>query len=126
MTVTILVAVFVGGGCGALGRWLCGVAERNIRRDVPRPSDGWGTTAANVLACLFLGVVVNAHGPIEGEKMQALLAAGLCGGLSTFSSFALEVHAMVAEKRWRRAFSHVSLNLVGGAVAFAVASVIVG
>lgn len=116
MTVTLLLAVFAGGGFGALVRWLFGQAERAVRASHERPQDGWGTTCANLLACVVLAILLDIG--IEPGWSSAVLVAGLCGGLSTFSSFALEISSMILDGRYRRASAHVAINGVLGLLPF--------
>ncbi len=69
--------VFAGGACGAVTRW--GVTEL---------ASGVGTTVAlNVLGSLLLGWLA------ARSRFKALWwfgAVGFCGGLTTFSRFALD------------------------------------
>ena len=118
MTWLLFVSVFVGGGVGSLLRWGCGMAERSIRKHAERPADGWGTTLANTIASAVLGLTFGlAHGHTDGVWTAAIMT-GLCGGLSTFSSFALELFTMIASKRWGRAAGHFLANATGGIVGF--------
>jgi fluoride exporter len=91
--------VFLGGGLGSicrfgLGHWLTG-----YRYQFP-----WATFAANVLACLVLGVLVmlNMKGRLGGQA-SVLLMAGFCGGFSTFSTFSNETVQLMIAGHWLRA-----------------------
>lgn len=82
---TAVLMVFVGGAVGAPARYL-------IDRAVTGRHDGvfpWGTLLVNVLGALLLGFVVGAAGHL-GPDGVALLGTGLCGGLTTFSTFGYE------------------------------------
>lgn len=79
-----LAAVFVGGAAGALAR--TGLAEAFPVEPGAVP---WATLAVNVLGCLVLGAVLVRTA--EGTPERGLLGPGLCGGLTTFSTFQLEL-----------------------------------
>lgn len=49
----------------------------------------WGTWAVNLTGSFVIGVVV---GSGAGSHATALLATGLCGGLTTWSSMAVQTH----------------------------------
>jgi fluoride exporter len=72
--------IFIGSGVGgmlrfALSQWLQPWLTR-----FP-----WATMAANIIACLVLGMVLGTKPPSDPQRW--LLGVGFCGGLSTFSSF---------------------------------------
>ncbi|SOD70726.1 camphor resistance protein CrcB [Jatrophihabitans sp. GAS493] len=99
MTLTL---IFLGGALGSVLRYL---TDRSVTgwRERVRPGDlfPYGTLLVNVIGCFILGVVtagsVDAH---WGGRVVALVGTGLCGGLTTFSTFAVE---SVQLRRHRRA-----------------------
>ena len=61
-----------------------------LRFALGRRFDGslpWGTLAVNVVASLVLGLCVGWS--VDGAAL-ALIGAGFCGGMSTYSSFAVQ------------------------------------
>ncbi|MFJ5612610.1 fluoride efflux transporter CrcB [Streptomyces sp. NPDC093221] len=79
--------VIVGAMVGAPMRYL---TDRSVqsRHDSLFP---WGTFTVNVVGCLVLGVVTGAV--TEGaasSHVQVLLGTGLCGALTTYSTFSYE------------------------------------
>jgi CrcB protein len=77
--------VALGGGAGAALRFLA--AHHLDRRDGGFP---WGTFVVNVGGSFVLGLVT---GLALGEHAIALLGLGFCGGLTTYSAFAVQTHA---------------------------------
>jgi len=115
--IAMVLGVFLGGGFGSVLRWGCGQVERAVRADHERPQDGWGTMVANILACCVLAFAVKIFDDTSALS-YVVVATGICGGLSTFSSFALEVSSMIRERRWYRAGVHVAANFILGLVPF--------
>lgn len=75
--------VAVGGAVGAVLRHLAGVVVAFGLRPVPE-----ATLLVNVVASLLLGLLVGAE---ASAGVLDLLGLGVCGALSTYSTFALEV-----------------------------------
>lgn len=69
-----------------------------------------------MVASFVLGVTVGLAGHISAE-MQALLATGFCGALSTFSTFGYET---VSLGRTRLAVGYVLVSVTAGVVAGAL------
>lgn len=100
-------AVALGGAAGSLGRWGLGNLLRAALPGLPA-----GTFVANVLAGLFIGLATgaNAASPMPAE-VKAFLTVGLCGGLSTFSTFSNETYQMLQAGNWAGAAANVALNV---------------
>ena len=83
MTWTDYVLVALGGALGAAARHLAGVAWDR--------ADGLpvGTVAANLAGCLLLGVLTGAS---PDRAVATFAGVGLCGALTTYSSFVVQSH----------------------------------
>ena len=93
--------VALGAGVGAGLRYL--TASRLDR--------GWhlGTLLVNVVGSFVLGLCVGAG--VDGDLL-ALLGTGLCGGLTTYSAFAVQSHD-VGRRSPTQAAAYVAVTLVG-------------
>jgi len=107
----------LGGAVGALARW--GVGEALPRSSGTWP---WATLAVNLAGCLLIGVllaVLSARRP-DDERLRTFLGAGVLGGFTTFSAFAVEVADLVRAGAPSLAVLYVAVSVVGGLVAVAV------
>ena len=76
--------VFLGGGIGSLFRYLISLLFFNFSFPI-------ATLLANILSCLILGLVVFFMEKYSlCNNMRLFLLVGICGGLSTFSTFSYE------------------------------------
>ena len=92
-----LLVVFGGAGCGALLRW-------------------WlGTLAANLVGGLLVGAAsayFTQHGALPPE-WRLLVITGFLGGLTTFSTFSLEVVTLIGRQEYAWALGAASAHLFG-------------
>ena len=104
------VAVAIGAGLGSALRFALG----------QRFDGAWhrGTLAANTAASLLLGACVGWS--LDGTALAAA-GAGLCGGLSTYSSLAVQVRDLGWLRGAAYALVTVALGLGAAAVGFWVA-----
>jgi fluoride exporter len=78
--------VFIGGGIGSILRF--GISELLKPYSTTFPL---ATFVANVLSCFLLGIAMGLFSTQSISPQQKLLiVTGICGGFSTFSTFANE------------------------------------
>ena len=90
----LLLLASAGGAIGAGARYLVHVGvARLLGTGFP-----WATLTINVLGCLLMGIVVELVVlRLDGSpELRTFLAAGILGGFTTFSAFALDVEALVS------------------------------
>ncbi|MGZ4096903.1 MAG: fluoride efflux transporter FluC, partial [Bacteroidia bacterium] len=79
--------VFIGGGLGSIIRYLIGLAFQKINYSLPL-----STFLSNVTACVLFALTLNIidNKPDSSSTLKLLVLTGICGGLSTFSTFGYE------------------------------------
>ncbi|MCG7427677.1 CrcB family protein [Helcobacillus massiliensis] len=123
-----LAMVMLGGGLGALARWSLTLIDRDTDDERILLDFPWATFSANVLASFVLGVVVRILGsstdPLK-ESLLLLLATGFCGGMSTMSTFALELLMLVRRSSTVTAVGYLTLSMGCAMAAFWVGTMLV-
>lgn len=105
-----LLLVMTGGAAGALLRYL---VDRMVV-GAGRPSF-WGTFMVNIVGAALLGGIAGTGTALD-SPLARLLATGLCGALTTYSTFAYEVVQLAGgstRDRWRAA-GYAAATLVVG------------
>jgi fluoride exporter len=102
VTALVLLAVAVGGALGAVLRQLTSVSLAGRGR-IP-----WGVLVVNVVGSFIAGLALAL--PLD-PTVQLVIVSGVCGGLTTFSTFAVETIQLVSEGKHRAAAASVALNL---------------
>lgn len=116
-----IAAVFVGGAVGTLVR-----AALTEGLPTDPASWPWATLVANLTACLLLGWVVArlVRSPAADPRARPLLATGLCGGLSTFSTLQVELVRLLDDGAVGIAAAYAAVSIVGGLAAVALGGAI--
>lgn len=106
-----MVAVLAGAGAAAV-RWL-------LSRSIRAP---WAVLVVNVLGSGIGGAVLGLaqRGELGGD-IRLIILGGLCGGLTTFSTWSVETIQLVQDGKWRVAALSVGSNLLLGVGAAALA-----
>jgi len=103
--------VVAGAVIGAPLRYLTDRAIQS-RHDSVFP---WGTFAVNVTGCLILGLLTGAAtAGAAGSHLQLLLGTGLCGALTTYSTFSYETLRLAGTGARFYAAANVTASLVAG------------
>ena len=115
------VAVAVGGVLGALARYGLGVAWPTAGGAFP-----WTTFAVNVSGCFLIGVLLVRL--VEAGAVHPLwrpfLGTGVLGGYTTFSTFAVDARALVADGHATTAVAYVAATVVVALAAVQVGVVV--
>ncbi|MDH6703853.1 CrcB protein [Kitasatospora sp. MAA19] len=106
--------VVAGAVVGAPLRYLTDRAVQ-ARHDSVFP---WGTFTVNVVGSLVLGLVTGAVvAGAASAQVQVLLGTGLCGALTTYSTFSYETLRLVETGSGRYALANVVGSVVAGLAA---------
>lgn len=107
MSASVLLAVGVLGGLGAIARFLLdGAVSRRAAAAFP-----YGTLAVNLAGSFALGVLVGAA--VSGDELR-LAGVGFIGAFTTFSTWALESHRLGEDGRLGLGAANFAVSLVLG------------
>ncbi|MEP6465970.1 MAG: fluoride efflux transporter CrcB [Parafilimonas sp.] len=99
---------FIGGVCRYL---LQQFVQNNYPSSIP-----YGTLIVNIIGCFVIGLVyeLSGRGNLVSPEMRLFIATGICGGFTTFSSFAYENVTMVLEGEFLYTLLYILLSVVIG------------
>ena len=106
-----VVAISLGAAIGALARWA-------LTLWLGFGAMPWGTLAANLVGGYLIGLVVASLAllPDISPVWRLALVTGFLGGLTTFSSFSIEVVTMLMEGRLGIALATAASHVCGSLV----------
>ncbi len=100
--------IAAGGALGALIRFAVGEA-------IPSSSFPWPTFIVNIVGCALLALVTS---PTRPKSWHRVLGTGFCGGLTTFSTFSVEIASFTRDGRPALAIFYLLASLAVGLIAF--------
>lgn len=111
------IAFLLAAGVGACARFLLAtLVQQRVGGERP-----WGTFTVNVAGSLAAGLVAGSvihHG--LGSQASTVLAVGLLGSFTTFSTFTYESVRLIETGAWKVASANVVGTMLGGIAAAAV------
>lgn len=110
--------VGAGGFIGAVCRYLIGLIPLKEGTVFP-----FKTFAINILGCFIIGIIaaLAAKSNTLSPRIVLFLKVGICGGFTTFSSFALESSDLIKSGNTLIALLYIILSIALGVIAvFAV------
>ncbi|GAA4283756.1 hypothetical protein GCM10022261_12870 [Brevibacterium daeguense] len=115
--VALTLLIGIAGGLGAALRHLVDSSlPARIHARFP-----WGIVVVNLSGSFLLGLVT---GLALNQEWTAVIATGLLGGYTTFSTASLDTLRLVTEKRYSTAFAH-GPGMLLASVALAAAGVLI-
>lgn len=105
-----ILSIFVGAGLGALLRWGLGLGLNAIFPTIPL-----GTLAANLIGGYLIGVAAAIFAAKAGlpPEWRLFVITGFMGGLTTFSTFSVEVVTLLTQGQPGWALLSAGLHLFG-------------
>lgn len=102
--------IVLGGGIGSVMRWLLGLSFNHVLSTFPL-----GTLVANLLAGYLIGIfiVIFTSNPAISPEWRLLIITGFLGGLSTFSSFSVEVASLLQQGRMMWGGIVIAIHVIG-------------
>ncbi|GGC64263.1 fluoride efflux transporter CrcB [Marinobacter halophilus] len=104
------VAVSVGAVIGANLRWALGLWLNASYHAIP-----WGTLVANLSGGWLVGLLIGffTQNSALAPEWRLFAITGLCGALTTFSTFSLEMFAALQEGKWAMAITGILAHVIG-------------
>jgi CrcB protein len=105
-----VVAVSAGAVIGANLRWFLGLWLNTGGQTVPL-----GTLLANLIGGGLIGLLMGyfSQGAGLSPEWRLFAVTGLCGALTTFSTFSMEVLTTLQAGKWGMALAAIFLHVVG-------------
>lgn len=105
-----LVAIVVGGSAGSILRWLLSVRLNAIFPSLPP-----GTLTVNLVGGFIIGgaMAYFLRNPELDPAWKLLIITGFCGGLTTFSTFSMEIVGLMQSGNYLWAMISVFTHVIG-------------
>lgn len=105
-----LSAIMIGGAVGCVIRWFFGIKLNSFIPSLPP-----GTLVVNLLGAFIIGAAMAyfMRHPQLDPAWKLLIVTGLCGGLTTFSTFSVEVFTLLQTGNYLWAITSVLVHVTG-------------
>lgn len=109
-----IIAISFGAAIGALLRWQLGAKLNSFFPSIPP-----GTLTANVVGGYIIGLAIAyfAQASHIAPEWRLFIITGFCGGLTTFSTFSVEVTTLLQEGKLSWAMGAIALHVTGSLLA---------
>ena len=116
------VLIGAGGFIGTVLRYLIGCIP--VKGGSPFP---WKTLLINVAGAFLIGIVtaLAAKNRSLSPHLVLMLKVGVCGGFTTFSTFAYENAGLIRNGQWTFAVLYIMLSIVPGILAVFAAQTLI-
>ena len=116
ISLNLAIAAAVGGALGAVVRHLLVQQTANVFGT----ESPWGTLMVNTIGSFILGVAIEIFALIwtPGQAFQVMITVGLCGSLTTFSAFSMDLVILFEQGFFTKAGIYLVASIISGVMAF--------
>ena len=117
MDLKSIILVFFGGGIGSLFRFI--VTKYSNKNLISFPI---GTSISNLVGCFIIGLLIAYcdRNDIPKKDVFLFISVGFCGGLTTFSTFMLDIFEMLKNENYQNIIPYFSVNFFLGFISIAL------
>ena len=105
--------IFIGCGSfiGGAARYIISVAMKAMSKGFP-----WGTLIVNLVGCLVIGLLWGffSKNSSESSSWALFMIVGICGGVTTFSTFSKEALMMLQAGNFISLLAYVTISVIAG------------
>ncbi|MCR6105304.1 fluoride efflux transporter CrcB [Salipaludibacillus agaradhaerens] len=118
--------VAVGGGLGAVSRYLLGnlIKTRTKERRIPTAMLIVNILGAFGLGLFFGWVYREVPSMVYDDLRYLFIGVGFFGAFTTFSTFSIETSTLIRKKKWRDCALYVGSSIIGSIMCFVLAMLI--
>ena len=111
MDLKSVILVFLGGGIGSSIRYL--FTKYSSKNLISFPI---GTSVSNLVGCFIIGLLIAYYdrNDISKKDIFLFISVGICGGLTTFSTFILDIYYMFKNENFQNILNYFSINIILG------------
>ena len=79
----------------------------------------WGTLVVNIVGCLLIGIIYGISEKMNflSPEVRLFLTVGICGGLTTFSTFSNDAYLLLRQQEWLKMSLFASMSVFLGILA---------
>ena len=103
------ILVFIGGGLGSVIRFIIAMLFSKTTLTLPI-----ATLSSNVISCTIFGLLIYSYQDKNSipDNYKHLILIGICGGLSTFSTFSYETFELIKQGMTGWALLNIALSCI--------------
>ena len=107
-----LLSIALGSVIGAWLRWGISLKFNSVFENIP-----FGTVIVNLIGAFIIGLAVSFFSNSSiSPNYKLFVVTGFCGALTTFSTFSVEIVALLQASKFEYAISTIAIHVIGSLI----------